>query len=451
MISKKQLLADNKFKIGFEFEFVAYDLYNTLTPEHFRKLRIDELYLFEMNTCFDISKKDKSNIENLLTYAGYHTNKFEYFSAPDDMIEYGPDRIIALFGLVPTTGVYRKVGDLYKDVTDEITDKIINTDRTDIKRVESLIRSLRKCYVDSPVLGKYVSLTKNVEDFVYKEIIREFKARTGFKMKRVESYSDRTKKKPGWYLTEEYTDGVEEDDMNYGFEIVTPPLPPMQALDALRQVLDFIRADTSPLKMKTGYDCGIHINISHEDKTKEDVNQVYYGMMFDEIKYLQMFGRVKQHMCAPLRPIIIKEIKKLTRDGAITLDGLDDTDTRETVLDIIESYSDFGGLKSARFTSMEKWGYTEYRMAGGKKYETKYKETEKLVIELLRFTMGYGQDISRNRVFLKKVRDIMVSAGGKVGTGPSTMETLPDVFSKFPKAKRKKRGDSDKLLNKRDR
>jgi len=449
MISKKKLLADDKFKIGFEFEFVACNL-DSILDNQFRKLRIPEILLHELDTCFHISKQDKKNAENILSYAGYNMRKYDYYSSLEDFIEYGPDRMIALLGLMPSKMVYRKVGDAYKDVTDEIKNKISTTDRTDPKDLSRLIRSLRKCYVDAPVLGNYTTLTPDGEKQAYKAIILEFKRHSGITMRRIKSYDAVTKKKPGWYLTEEYVDDIKEDAIEFGFEIVTPALHPLEALDALDKVLSFLRSDAMPFNIRTGMDCGVHINISHEDKTSAEVNQVFYGLMFDDAPVIKLFGRSKQNMCSPTRPMIIREIKRLTREKAINIDTLDDPKTAQRVLDIIEASSDGAGLNSARFSSMDKWNYVEYRMAGGKGYQNKYNELEAVTIDLLRLTMSYTKDNTRNKVFMATVRDIMVSAGARTGTGPSVIESMSEFLTKHPKTKRGKRLDAEELLKIRD-
>lgn len=448
-LTKKQLLADDKFKIGFEFEFVAYDLCDVLGDQT-RKLRISEIFLHELDTCFHVNKSDYSDIENLLAYAGYSTNKYGYFSAPSDLVEYGPDRMIALLGLMPTKNIYRRVGGEYRDVTEEIKDRITATDRTDPKDLVRLSNTLRRCYVDTPVLGEYSSFIKESEDQIYNMMIREFKEHSGITMKRVQSYDMVTKKKPGWFLTEEYVDDIKEDHIEYGFEIVTPPLHPVEALEALRSVLDFLTSDSIPFKVRTGKDCGVHINISHEDKLEGDVHQLYYGLMFDDESVIKLFGRTRQHMCSSMKPLTIKEIKRLTKEKAITLDGLNDPKTIQRVLDIIEASTETGGLKSARFDNMQKWGYVEYRMAGGSKYQNKYNEIAKHTLDLLRFTMLYEADNTENKVFVGKIRSIMKEAGAKPGTGRSVLETVPVFLAKFPKTKRGKRIDSNELLKIRD-
>lgn len=447
--TNKQLLADNKFKIGFEFEFVAYDLYDVMGAQ-IRKMRIPELFLHELDTCFHVSKSDNQDIENLLAYSGYNTNRNDYFSVPNDLVEYGPDRMIALLGLMPIKTVYRKVGTEYKDVTEEIKDKITSADRTDPRDLVKLSNSLRRCYVDAPVLSEYSSFSGESENELYKMMVREFKAHTGITMKKIESYNINTKKKPGWYLTEEYVDDIKEDQIEYGFEIVTPPLHPVEALSALRSVLVFLNSDDTPFKVRTGKDCGVHINISHEDKTEDKVHQLFYSLMFDEEPVIKLFGRTKQCMCAAMKPIATKEIKRLIKEKAISLDSFNDPKTTQRVLDIIESFSEVGGLKSARFYNMEKWGYVEYRMAGGKNYHNRYKEIAAHTIDLLRFTMSYEADNTKNKAFIGKIRSIMKDAGAKTGTGRSILESVPAYLAKFPKSKRAKRIDSKELLKIRD-
>jgi hypothetical protein len=447
--TNKQLLADNKFKIGFEFEFVAYGLCDVLSDQT-RKMRIPEIFLHELDTCFHVSKSDYSDIENLLAYAGYSTNKYGYFSAPNDLIEYGTDRMIALLGLMPTKNVYRKVGSGYKDVTEEIKDKITSADRTDPRDLVRLGNSLRRCYVDTPVLGEYSSFIKETEDQIYNMMVHEFNKHSGITMKRVESYSIATKKKPGWYLTEEYVDDIKEDHIEYGFEIITPALHPVEALEALRAVLSFLSSDNIPFKVRTGKDCGVHINISHEDKVEGDVHQLYYSLMFDDVSVIKLFGRTRQHMCAAMKPFTIKEIKRLTKENAITLDGLNDPNTIQRVLDIIEASTESGGLKSARFDNMHKWGYVEYRMAGGKKYHNRYKEIAAHTIDLLRFTMDYEADNTKNKAFIGKIRSTMKEAGAQTGTGRSILEDVPAFLTRFPKPKRANRIDSNELLKIRD-
>ncbi len=449
MISNKQLLEDNKFKIGFEFEFVAYDFCDVLSNQS-RKLRISEILLNEMDTCFRISKSNRSNIEHMISYASYSAHECDYFSSSDNFVKYGPDRLIAILGLMPTKTVYRKVGIGYKDITEEIKNKITAVDYTDTKDLVRLSNTLRQCYVDAPVIGEHFSLIEENEDQIYTMMVRAFKEHSGITMKRVESYDMVTKKKPGWFLTEEYVDEIKDDYIEYGFEIVTPALHPMKALEALRSVLDFLTLSSLPFKVRTGKSCGVHINISHEDKKKHDVHNLFYGLMFDEESVIKRFGRSRQDMCSAINPIIVKEIRRLTRDKAITLDGIDDPKHIQRVLEIIESTASTDDLNSARFEYMDKWGYVEYRMAGGSKYQNKYNEIENHTLDLLRLTMSYEEDNTKNKVFIGKIRDIMKSAGAKVGTGYSFLENIPSSLATFPKPKRKNRMDSRELLKVRD-
>ncbi len=69
--------------------------------------------------------------------------------------------------------------------------------------------------------------------------------------------------------------------------------------------------EDNKFKIRTGTNCGVHINISHEDKRDEkEISELFYAMMFEEASTL-------------LRPIVVKEIKRLVEENAITLDGID--------------------------------------------------------------------------------------------------------------------------------
>ncbi len=89
-------------------------------------------------------------------------------------------------------------------------------------------------------------------------------------------------------------------------------------------------------------------------------------------------------------------------------------------------------------------------MAGGIKYENRYQDIEDLVIKLLRFTMSYNIDVTRNKEFIRKIRDIMVITGAKRGTGLSTLESVPDYLIMLPKTKREERGNENDIFNDRD-
>ncbi len=95
-------MENNKFKIGFEFEFIAYDIYNSLDRSLFRKLKIRELFLHELVLCFSITDGVQKDISNFLNYACYNRGGYSYYGSPNDMVNYGTDRIVALYKLIPT-------------------------------------------------------------------------------------------------------------------------------------------------------------------------------------------------------------------------------------------------------------------------------------------------------------------------------------------------------------
>lgn len=449
MISKKKLLSDDKFKIGFEFEFVAYDFTQSLGPKHLRKLRVPELLLTELELAFVVSKQNQKRIRDILSLAVRKSNQYMYTSV-EDIIQYGTERIVAVLGLIPRGTVYRRRGKKYYNVTDEICAKIKSVDRSDVDSINSLVRTLSRCYVDSPVAGKYVTVAKPTEEALYALLASELKTRYGYDPKRIDSYETGTKKNPGWYLTEEYVDEIVEDKLEYGFELITPPLPPKEALEALANVFEFMRT-VECFKVRTGPTCGVHINISHEDILQSHINETFYAFSFDEAYWVSKFGRSTQNMCSAIRPEIIKEIKRMTRSGSITLDGLDNMATRGRVLEIIESYSEWGSLNSVRFSNMKDYGYSEYRVAGGKKYEERYDDIEELFFELLRLTLEYDRNYLKDKKFINTIRKIMVDVGGKTGTGPSIVELLPESMLVMRKRARNDRKDSDKLMRIRDK
>jgi len=406
------LLDDNRFKIGFEFEFVVHEHDTFLNPPDY--LRVSGLNYDTFISSFVITKKQTEQIEYILSYGQYFSkrkNRFDYVEMDMEAKRFGIAKLIALLKLKPRNGEWYTAGYEFYDRSEEVNEALSTLDPDDYNEVKRFARRLSNYFI----LARYVDEQGKEEDDItkiLKSIAVEFGDRLGVKIESA-IYGDSLDSKNDFCLKTEYLNEAEHNEM--GLEITTPPLPPREALSYARDIFDIMTEKDLPFKVKLGKDCGIHVNVSHPDVKRDQISPVYYSLMNDERALATPFKRMTQDACLPFTKNIQGIVRKLIRRGLLTLDMLHSVEGLKYVVTMIEANLDYGKFTSAYFYNIHKHGYIEYRMAGGRGYTKKYDELERHVKECLRITKSFTHDRFNDWVFAEKIKKLLVKSGAQRG------------------------------------
>jgi hypothetical protein len=181
-----------------------------------------------------------------------------------------------------------------------------------------------------------------------------------------------------------------------------------------------------PFPVYTGSDSGLHINISHPDTDINNASILEFALLNDEAAMAKPFSRIRSEACEPYRKHVHKKIRELIRDRIISLAAFDNDP--EMVLRFIESSIEMRKMSSMHLGNLNKYGFVEYRISGGKGYLKKSKEVRRHLIELLEIHRSFGY---LNAYAIKsKVRRLLVAAGAKRNDGISLIEMVPETIFK---------------------
>ena len=426
-MNKLQLINDDKFKIGFEFEFIVSDFMHLAGDEFFANLKMSDLVYQDLPTSFHLTKKRRREVDAYLNYSYVCSNPDnDYHDSPSEVNRIGAGVLIVLFKLKPKWGWFTIKGN---DKTDYINGLIDAVDPMNAKEVSTVAKKLNYYRVRTFVLERHGYLSSASENFLKTLVAKHMEPVVGNLPVLTSDFSDDPKKKPGWYIAEESIDDINEDYYDEsGIELITPPLPPREALSKCKAILEAFKH--TPFGMRAGTDCGIHVNISHEDLKVEEVNHVTFALMFDEKKELKRFGRLSHNSSAPVIGLIKKIIRKLTRDKIITLGSLCSEDSLRRLIRLVDATLDDVGYNSIRLSKMAEFNYVEYRMAGGKKYFDRYYDIEDHVFKLMDMTMDFMGDV--HHLVINQIEDIMIEAGASMDDEPSFLEQISEDFVECP-------------------
>jgi hypothetical protein len=201
-------------------------------------------------------------------------------------------------------------------------------------------------------------------------------------------------------------------------------MTPREALSEFRNVADALM--DFPFLVYTGSDSGLHINISHPDVGIDNVSILEFALLNDEAAMAKPFGRGKSDACEPYRKHVCKKIRELVRDRIISLAAFDNDP--KMVLRFIESTIEMRKMSSMNLSSLNKHGFVEYRIPGGKGYLKKSREVRKHLIELLNAHQSFG--FLNDYAVKSKVRRLLVAAGAKRNDGISLIEMVPGTIFK---------------------
>ena len=169
----------------------------------------------------------------------------------------------------------------------------------------------------------------------------------------------------------------EDENMNYGIEIQTKPVPAGAALVGLRKIYKIFRDND----IKTNDSTGVHVNISFSKKGyNHDIDAHKLQVITDDIKWLKKFERIDcEYAISPkfaITELIEKMNKKknasdesvMTRIGSMTSRYESD----ENEMNIKENSINITKLDSDS-------PYVEFRIIGGPNYQWKPKESVKAI------------------------------------------------------------------------
>ena len=417
------LLDDDRFKIGFEFEFVirGYDSLFLSDPDY---LSVCGMNYNTFRTAFVISKKQLAQIENILSYEQYFSNskrRFDYTEIEEMAVKFGISKLITLLKLKPRNREWYTASKTFPpecnnpyffDKSYEINRALDALDLSDYNEVKRLARRLSHYHVRTRYIDEHGNGEED-EKYILGRVAEVFGERMGVEIA-FDVYDENLDTYKNFCLKTEYLDDTDLT-IDMGMEITTPPLPPREALSHAKKILGIMTERDLPFRVRLNKDCGIHVNVSYPGVKVDQVSPVYYSLMNDERALTTPFRRITQDACLPYTNNIREIAGKLIRRGLLTLDMLNTMEGLKYVVTMIEANLDYGKYTSAYFYNIHKHGYIEYRMAGGRGYTKKYKELEHHVRECLRITKSFTHDRFSDRIFADKVRRLLIKAGAKKG------------------------------------
>lgn len=432
-MARHPLLDDDRFKIGFEFEFIIHGHESLMASPGYMK--ISSLNYSAFRVAFDINNEQLDQIEAILSYRQHFTkNRFDYAEFEEEAVAFGITKLIALLKLKPRNKKWYTESTIFNsycetpiffDKSEEMNDALDSLDISNYDKVRHVARRLSHHFILSEVVGreKYGEVREEQEKNILDNIGTMFSEKLGIKMDTY-VYDDGPTTDTSWHIKTEYFDDS-DSIIDFGLEITTPPLPPREALKYAKKILDIFSDRKLPFKVRLAKDCGIHVNISHPDVGMDQVSPFYYSIMNNEKALALPFHRTTQDACLPYSKNIREITSKLVKRGLISLDMLNTPEGLEHVVIMIEANLDYGKFVSAYFYNMHKLRYIEYRMAGGKGYSKKYKELEHHVKECLKITKSFTHDRFSDRTFTHKVKNLLI----KVGAGKRKAMPFPrEIF-----------------------
>lgn len=434
-MARHPLLDDDRFKIGFEFEFIIHGHESLMSSSEC--IKISSLNYSTFKAAFNINKEQSAQIEAILTYRQHFTkNKFDFADLSEEAGSFGIPKLIALLKLKPRnkkwyteSSTFRSSCDdpVFFDKSKEINSALDSLDISNYDEVTRFARRLSHHFVLSEIIENLGGVNREQEKNIFKNLSVIFSEKLGVKMDTCGNYyveEEESFISTNWNIKTEYFEDT-DDTKEFGLEITTPPLPPREALKYAKKILEILSDNNLPFKVKLLKDCGVHVNVSHPDVKINQVSPIYYSLMNDEKAMMLPFHRTNQEACLAYSKNIRELTRKLVRHGLISLDMLNTTEGLKHVVTMIDSHVDYGKFISAYFYNMHKLGYIEYRMAGGKGYTKKYKELEYHVCECLRITKSFTHNRFDDRVFAHKVKTLLIKAGaGKRKTVPFPREVF---------------------------
>lgn len=191
--------------------------------------------------------------------------------------------------------------------------------------------------------------------------------------------------------TGELSTGPENDFTGIGIEIISPPLPASDGIEAIGKVFQFMQDN----QLETNASTGIHINISIPDLA-EKLDPLKLVLFMGDEHVLKQFNRITNVFSSPQIQHIIDGIQ-LT--GEVPRTG-------EALLDVAQKSLSTAKYRSVNLGHLED-GYLEFRAAGGADYHKK--------LELINDTVGRwltavvrasDPNIEKNE-YLKKVSKLL--------------------------------------------
>lgn len=164
-----------------------------------------------------------------------------------------------------------------------------------------------------------------------------------------------------WTITD---DASVVSNLRYDHEVISPPMPGMEALKTLKKFLSLMRS----IGVDTNNTTGLHINVSFVDKT-----------LTDSIDLLELISSVPDSKMAGY-------YDRKYNDTCMPVEYFFNTNHRISIKKIPESWEDKRKLilqhfidKSTKYhtINLQKWKrrkYIEFRFAGGKGYEHCYRQ-----------------------------------------------------------------------------
>ena len=374
------VLSDDGFGVGFELEFVVADFDRLYTAP--KVTQVAELSWDRFLMGFDVTNKRRA-IEVALANAEYDKPQWRWEDNEDRTAKrVGWAKLIAFFKLKPRYGYWyfqNRYG-VMLDRTEKVNKLIDELDVRDEAAIRRAARSIGRHYVFIPPVGKYDHVELETQEAARRLLASHLGHAIGHQITYVENNSDGdSKKRPDWYLKEEYMEDVRCYQTDGCLELTTPVMLPGEALNELETTMRALL--TMPFDIYTGPDCGLHVNISHTDVSLDGISGTAYGLM-EEYSVADDFpDRMAGENCESVRVDIMKVIKELIQEKIISLSGFDRDP--EGTLRLIDATWEMRKTNSMNLGNMYDHGYAEYRIPGGPNYLNRYDDIKNHILKLL--------------------------------------------------------------------
>lgn len=211
-----------------------------------------------------------------------------------------------------------------------------------------------------------------------------------------------------------------DHDEGQGIEVISTPLPPSEAIKQMNIFFDWMKG----YNITTNEDCGLHINISIPE-LKDKLDPFKLALFLGEEYMLAAFKRTNSVYAKPMLDDIFNSLQKTGTIPKLPKEMLD------LSLDILSNH--VTKYRTANLSKLARYGYIEFRIAGGEKYHT---DSQKIIEAIGRYlaVIELACDPKAElREYMKKITKLSSQMRTKIATTPETgrRDFISNNFTRF--------------------
>jgi hypothetical protein len=288
--------------------------------------------------------------------------------------------------------------EIYKKVKQEMKDDLFNPKDMFPKflnhyRMYTMENVCDRYYLTWPYIKNYTSTMS------LNELEHNFREYTGFRVTSSTQYHTADREPDLWIFE---PDGSLTDDSldASGIELISPPMPIMQALESINKFWDW----TKTLKIRTNNTCGFHIGISIENIPTQKLDIVKLALFLGDNYVLKIFGRLDNQYTKSALDAITRNVRGYDVNNYIKAfkQGIN----KIAYQSIIQSMTSAVDEKYMTIRLHSK--YIEFRSAGGNYLENKT-TIENTLIRYIKAMAIAADPEAEKEEYVKKIYKLLSS------------------------------------------